>query len=95
MPAIAAALVVIIAAGGLAWWQPWVTRVESASVERMAFPLPDKPSIAVLPFENLSGDATRDYLGDGITENITTALSRVWKLLLGQALGLTYRLYPM
>ncbi len=77
MPAIAATLVVIIAAGGLAWWQPWVTRVEAANPERMAFPLPDKPSIAVLPFENLSGDPKQDYLGDGITENITTALSRV------------------
>ena len=43
----------------------------------MAFPLPDKPSIAVLPFTNLSGDAKQDYLGDGIAENITTALSRV------------------
>ncbi len=77
IPAIAAALVVIIAAGGLAWWQPWVERVEAASLERMAFALPDKPSIAVLPFENLSGDATQDYLGDGISENITTALSRL------------------
>ncbi len=56
IPAIAAALVVIIAAGGLAWWQPWVTKVEAANLEDMAFPLPDKPSIAVLPFENLSGD---------------------------------------
>ena len=40
----------------------------------MAFPLPDKPSIAVLPFENLSGDAVRNYLADGITENIIMAL---------------------
>ncbi|MCZ6654184.1 MAG: hypothetical protein O7D91_14305, partial [Planctomycetota bacterium] len=75
--AVAALVVAVIAAGGLAWWQPWVTRVEAASLERMAFPLPDKPSIAVLPFENLSGDATQDYLSDGLSENITTALSRV------------------
>jgi adenylate cyclase len=77
IPAIAAAVVVIFAAGGLASWQPWITKVEAANVEDMAFRLPDKPSIAVLPFENLSGDAKQDYLGDGITENITTALSRV------------------
>ena len=77
IPAIAAAAIVIIAAVGLAWWQPWITRVEAASLEDMAFPLPDKPSIAVLPFENLSGDAKQDFLSDGITENITTALSRV------------------
>jgi adenylate cyclase len=75
--ALAVSLAVIIATGGLVWQMFWVEKVEAASVERMAFPLPDKPSIAVLPFENLSGDATQDYLGDGITENITTALSRV------------------
>ena len=39
-------------------------------------PLPDKPSIAVLPFENLSGDAGQQYFSDGITEDITTELSR-------------------
>jgi TolB-like protein len=37
---------------------------------------PAKPSIAVLPFENLSGDSTQDYFSDGIVEDITTALSR-------------------
>jgi adenylate cyclase len=77
VPAVAAAVVIIIAAGGLASWQPWITKVEAASPARLAFPLPDKPSIAVLPFANLSGDAKQDFLGDGITENITTALSRV------------------
>ena len=77
VPAIAAAIVIIIAAGVLASWQPWITKVEAANPDNLAFPLPDKPSIAVLPFENLSGDAKQDYLGDGITENITTALSRV------------------
>ncbi|MFH1932236.1 MAG: tetratricopeptide repeat protein [Pseudomonadota bacterium] len=49
--------------------------MEVASVEKMAFPLPDKPSIAVLPFTNLSGDTSQDFLVDGITENIITALS--------------------
>jgi adenylate cyclase len=39
--------------------------------------LPDKPSIAVLPFENMSGDAEQEYFGDGIAEDIITALSRV------------------
>jgi adenylate cyclase len=77
IPAIAAALVVIIAAGGLAWWQPWVERVEAASLERMAFPLPEKPSVAVLPFDNLSGDPAQEYFSDGMTENIITALSKI------------------
>ncbi|NIO04019.1 MAG: tetratricopeptide repeat protein [Proteobacteria bacterium] len=50
-------------------------RVIKAKVERMAFPLPEKPSIAVLPFTNMSGDPTQEYIGDGISENIITALS--------------------
>jgi adenylate cyclase len=43
----------------------------------MPLPLPDKPSIAVLPFENMSGDPEQEYFADGIVEDITTALSRV------------------
>ncbi|MDH3874851.1 MAG: tetratricopeptide repeat protein [Desulfobacteraceae bacterium] len=54
--------------------------VEVASVKKMSFPLPDKPSIAVLPFDNLSGDASQDYFSDGITESIITALSNVSNL---------------
>jgi TolB-like protein/Tfp pilus assembly protein PilF len=41
-----------------------------------ALPLPDKPSIAVLPFQNMSGDAEQEYFADGIVEDIITALSR-------------------
>jgi len=51
--------------------------VEPASVEKMAFPLPEKPSIAVLAFDNMSGDPKQDYLADGISENIITALSYI------------------
>jgi adenylate cyclase len=43
-------------------------------------PLPDKPSIAVLPFDNMSGDLEQDYFSDGITEDIITALSRFQNL---------------
>jgi adenylate cyclase len=43
--------------------------------ERGALPLPDKPSIAVLPFKNLSGDPEQEYFTDGITEDITTELA--------------------
>ena len=53
---------------------------EVAFVEKLAFPLPDKPSLAVLPFDNLSGDASQDYFSDGITESIITALSNVSNL---------------
>ena len=43
----------------------------------MAFPLPEKPSIAVLPFDNMSGDPEQEYFSDGITEHIITSLSKV------------------
>src|SRR4029077_17928716 len=42
--------------------------------------LPDKPSIAVLPFQNMSGDAEQEYFADGMVEEITTALSRIRSL---------------
>ncbi len=51
--------------------------VEPVSVKKMKFPLPDRPSIAVLTFANMGGDPKQDYLGDGISENIITALSPV------------------
>jgi TolB-like protein/class 3 adenylate cyclase/Flp pilus assembly protein TadD len=78
MPAIAvvaAALVALV--GGVLWWQPWAPEFEPASVERMAFPLPDKPSIAVLPFDNLSDDPEQGYFADGMTEDIITDLSKL------------------
>jgi adenylate cyclase len=54
--------------------------VEPASVEKMAYPLPDKPSIAVLPFVNMSEDKEQDFFCDGITEEIITALSKTPKI---------------
>jgi len=80
LSAIAAALVVISAAGGLAWLQPWAPRVEPASVERMAPALPDKPSIAVLPFTNMSDDPSQEYFVDGMTEDLITDLAKIESL---------------
>jgi adenylate cyclase len=54
--------------------------IEVASKDKMAFPLPDKPSIAVLPFVNMSEDKEQEYFSDGITEEIITALSKVPRL---------------
>ena len=51
-----------------------------ASPEKMAYPLPDIPSIAVLPFVNMSDDPKQDFFSDGITESIITALSKVPRL---------------
>jgi len=57
--------------------RPTPPPVEAASKEKMAFPLPDKPSIAVLPFTNLTNDPQQEYFSDGMTAEIITALSKV------------------
>ena len=77
--AIAAAIVLILGTVSFAVWNFYFRppQIEPASGEKMAFPLPNKPSIAVLPFSNLSGDPTQDYIADGISENIISALSKI------------------
>jgi TolB-like protein/class 3 adenylate cyclase len=81
--ALAVVIALVVVAGGVAIWKsyrPPTAPMEVASVEKMAFPLPDKPSIAVLPFNNLSGDPEQEYLSDGLTEEIISALGSVPKL---------------
>jgi len=75
-----AAVVVLSVILGLLWWQPWAPEIAPARTAEMAFPLPSKPSIAVLAFENLSQEAGKHYLSDAITENIITKLSRFSEL---------------
>jgi len=58
------------------WYQRLRPSFEPASIDRMAYPLPDKPSIAVIPFENYSDDAQLDFFAKGLTEDLTASLSK-------------------
>jgi TolB-like protein/class 3 adenylate cyclase/Flp pilus assembly protein TadD len=82
---VAAALLLTVVAGGGAWYSAGglksAATVAQQSIALPTLPEPGKPlphlSIVVLPFANLSGDATQDYFADGVTESLTTDLSRI------------------
>jgi adenylate cyclase len=64
----------------------------SAPPQTTALPLPDKPSIAVLPFANMSGDPEQEYFVDGMVEEIITALSRIrWLFVIARNSSFTYK----
>jgi len=96
-PLAAIAVVVILVLGSLALWNFYLRPdVEPASVEEMAFPLPDKPSIAVLPFDNMSADPKQEFFCDGITEEIITGLSKVPELfVIARNSSFTYKGKPV
>jgi len=71
------AITLVIAGGTAYWFKTQVPQEEPASVASMAYPLPDKPSIAVLPFTNMSDDAQQEYFADGMTEDLITDISKV------------------
>lgn len=63
--------------GTAIWLQRSGLEHDVAVVENMAYPLPDKPSIAVLPFANMSGNPEQEYFTNGITDDLITDLSKV------------------
>ena len=70
-------LATLLAVGAVLWWRPWLSDIEPAQRQAMALPLPDKPSIAVLPFNNMSQDTGQEQFTDGMTEDLITDLSKV------------------
>jgi adenylate cyclase len=75
--AIAAVLLVFAGAAAYYWWPIWDFIQTPKLVERFAYPLPEKPSVAVLPFINVSGDSEQDHLAEGLTDDLITELSKV------------------
>lgn len=81
--AIAIIATLIMVAGSLFTWNVYLQRskkVNPISIEKINHTLPDKPSLAVLAFDNLSGDPKQEYFSDGLSEEIITALSKTSKL---------------
>jgi adenylate cyclase len=72
--------VVLALAGAVLLYHRSRPEFQSVSVERMAYPLPDMPSIAVLPFDNFSDDEKLGFFASGLTEDLTSALSKVPEL---------------
>jgi adenylate cyclase len=72
-----AAVLLIFAGAATYWWPIWDFTQAPQPVERFAYPLPEKPSVAVLPFINVSGDSEQDHLAEGLTDDLITELSKV------------------
>jgi len=82
LPALVITALLLFTVGAWWWWSTSQVanirgNIAPASPERMAFPLPDKPSIAVLPLTNMSKDASQEYFADGMTEDLITDLSKI------------------
>ena len=79
--AVLAGIALVVIAGAVVLYQfvlhPANPKTDLVSKVKTALPIPDKPSIAVLPFKNLSGSPEQEFLADGITESIIGAISRV------------------
>jgi adenylate cyclase len=72
------AVLIVFAAAGASWWYAHdLVGAAPEIIRRFAYPLPEKPSVAVLPFINVSGDSDQDHLAEGITDDLITELSKV------------------
>lgn len=71
----AASLIGLALLVAVVWWQPWVNGDLDTASSSVGLPLPDKPSIAVLPFDDLSDDPAQAYFANGLTEDLITNLS--------------------
>jgi adenylate cyclase len=96
-PAAVAIAMILIASAVLMWmFYPRSPDIDPASVENMSYALPDKPSIAVLPFDNMSDDPRQEYFSDGITEEIITSLSKTNQLfIIARNSTFTYKNKPV
>jgi adenylate cyclase len=75
---IAALVALVVAVGGAGlWYHQTKPDFAPASVAKMTYSLPDKPSLAVLPFTNIGGDPEQEYFADGMTDDLITDLSKV------------------
>ena len=93
-------LALSVAVGIIGLWRSYHRAVSPspgvASVRRVALPLPDMPSIAVLPFENMTGDPKREYFTDGFTEEIITSLAKISSLfVISRNSSFTYKGKPV
>ncbi|MCZ6607533.1 MAG: copper-binding protein [Alphaproteobacteria bacterium] len=97
--ALAAAVVLLVGAGAVAFWNfyprssaPPIDVASTAAPENAVPKLPDKPSIAILPFENMSDDPGQEHFSDGLTEDIITDLAQLEDLIvIARASVFTYK----
>jgi TolB-like protein len=83
-----------IHAYGITWSKQH--RLPEALSDKPTLPLPDRPSVAVLPFQNMSGDPEQDYFADGMVEDIITGLSRIkWLFVIARNSSFTYKGRPV
>ncbi|MEL7447191.1 MAG: adenylate/guanylate cyclase domain-containing protein [Pseudomonadota bacterium] len=96
LPWVAGAALIAFALGSWAWWRWTMPDFDPADQANYALPLPEKPSIAVLAFDNLSGDHDQEFLADGISEDITAALARIPQLfVIARNSAFTYKGRPV